>query len=158
MRKILISILLAAFTISMAACGGGNEKTGSDTKEEVLLTKENIGDYISFSGEFVDSDYHKSLLYYISTSTLDFQAYSTVSGTCENVEITVRANIDDTGALGESWHLVDTDDSAVEFTFTMPSNGNYTHSYSLECNRSTAKLKGSCDFTVVSVSGTYIPN
>ena len=122
----------------------------------VELTTENIGDYIAFSGEFTESEYHQTLLYYVSTSTLDFQAYSTVSGTFENVEITVQANIEDTGSLGESWHLADTDDSAVEFTFKMPSNGEYAHSYSIECDRSTNKLTGSCDFTVVSVSGTYI--
>lgn len=152
MKKLFALMLAATLTISLISCGGGSEKP-----KEVELSKDNIADYISFSGEFTDSEYHQTLLYYVSTSTIDFQAYSTVSGTFENVEITVRANIDDTGAIGEKWHLADSDEEGVEFTFKMPASGEYSHSYGIECDRNTNRLKGNCDFTVISVTGTYIP-
>lgn len=151
MKKALALILTAALALSLAACGG------SKKPQEIELTTENIGNYISFSGEFTDSEYHQTILYYVSTSTIDFQAYSTAAGAFSNVEITLRANIDNEGAIGEKWHLADAEDTGVEFTFKMPSSGDYSHSYSIECDRNTSKLKGSCDFTVVSVSGTYTP-
>lgn len=151
MKKLLSLMLAAALALSLTACGG------SKKPQEIELTTENIGDYISFSGEFTDSEYHQTLLYYISTSTIDFQAYSTTAGTFNNVEITLQANIDNEGAIGEKWRLADTEDTGVEFTFKMPSSGDYSHSYGIECDRNTSRLKGSCDFTVVSVSGTYTP-
>lgn len=156
MKKLLALMLAAALALSLAACGGGDSSGGAASKE-VELTAENITDYIALSGEFTESEYHQTILYYVSTSIIDFQAYSTVSGSFENVEITVRANIDDTGVLNEQWHLADSEEPGVEFTFKLPANGNYTHSYGIECDRNSGKLKGSCDFTIVSVSGTYMP-
>ena len=156
MKKLLALMLAAALALSLTACGGG-DGSGAAASKEVELSTENIEDYIAFSGEFTDSEYHKTILYYVSTSTIDFQAYSTVSGTFENVEITLRADIDDTGAFNEQWHLVDSDEPGVEFTFKMPANGTYSHSYGIECDRNSGKLKGSCNFTIVSVSGTYLP-
>lgn len=156
MKKLLALMLAAALALSLVACGGGDGSGGAASKG-VELTTENITDYIALSGEFTESEYHQTILYYVSTSIIDFQAYSTVSGSFENVEITVRANIDDTGVLNEQWHLADSEEPGVEFTFKLPANGNYTHSYGIECDRNSGKLKGSCDFTIVSVSGTYMP-
>ena len=57
MKKTLALILTAALALSLAACGG------SKKPQEIELTTENIGDYISFSGEFTDSEYHQTILY-----------------------------------------------------------------------------------------------
>ena len=91
---------------------------------------------------------------------LDFQAYSTVSGSFENVEITVRANLKDKeGSLGEQWHLVDSENKDnVEFTFKLPASGEYTSSYSIECDRNTWSLSGNSELEIVAVSGSYTPN
>jgi len=135
-------------------------KTYNAIPKEIELTKDNIGEYITISGEYKNGDYHSSLFYYISTAELDFKAYSTVAGTFSNVEITVRANLSkEMGALSEKWHMADSEDkSKVQFTFKMPANGNYSTSYSIECDRQTLKLAGAAKLEIVSVSGTFKPN
>ena len=160
MKKRISLLLALVMCLSLCACGGAEVGETTAAKEPVTLTTENIGDYITVRGEYKNGDYHSTILYYISTADLEFQAYSTVSGTFENVEITVRANLSDkTGALNEKWHLVDSDnEKSVEFTFKMPASGEYASSYSIECNRATWKLSGTSDLEIVAVSGTFIPN
>ena len=83
-----------------------------------------------------------------------------MSGSFENVEITVRANLKDKeGSLGEQWHLVDSENKDnVEFTFKLPASGEYTSSYSIECDRNTWSLAGNSELEIVAVSGSYTPN
>lgn len=167
MKKVISIVVSLALLFSLVACSsnGGNSSQGENAKPEtnkgseaVQLTVDNISDYISINGEFTDAEYHQTILYYVSTAKIDFQAYSTASGTFNNVKITVRANISETGALSEKFHLADSDNkNSVEFEFTMPANGNYNHTYSIECDRYSGKLSGSCDFTIVSVSGEFMP-
>lgn len=156
-------VLAIILCLSMCACGGSGS-TAAPTEpaapKEIELTKDNIGDYISISGEYKNGDYHSSLLYYISTADLEFKAYSTVAGSFSNVQITVRADLSEkNGSLSEKWHMADSEDkSKVEFTFKMPANGDYSTSYSIECDRATWKLSGSAKLEIVSVSGTFTPN
>jgi hypothetical protein len=62
------------------------------------------------------------------------------------------------GMLNEKWHLIDTEDDVIEFTFRMPAGGEYSSSYEIECNRCAWALKGDCEFEIVSVSGTFTPS
>lgn len=103
MKRTIAILLALLIVLSLAACGGGGSggnastpapSTPEPTPASIELTKSNIKDYISFSGEFTNSDYHQTLLYYVSTSTIDFQAFSTVAGSFSNVKIKVRVNID----------------------------------------------------------------
>lgn len=174
MKRILLAFFLAAAVIlSLTACGSTSTSSAEEKEPEsaatetsaaspspapVELTKYNVGNYIAFRGEYTDSEYHSSILYYVSTSTIDFQAYGTSSGSFNNVEITVRAKIDsDLQGVGEKWHLTDTDDNEVEFTFRMPSSGDYSSSYGIECDRNSRTMAGSCDFEVIAVTGKFIP-
>ena len=157
MKKFISLLLAIILCFSMCACGASSAPAAPKAVE---LTKDNIGDYISISGEYKNGDYHSTILYYVSTADLDFKAYSTVAGSFSNVEITVRADLSEkTGALSEKWHMADSEDkSKVEFTFKMPASGDYSTSYSIECDRATWKLSGSAKLEIVSVSGTFTPN
>ena len=157
MKKFISMLLAVILCLSMCACGASSSPAAP---KEIELTKDNIGDYITISGEYKNGDYHSTILYYVSTADLDFKAYSTVAGSFSNVEITVRADLSEkTGAIGEKWHMADSEDkSKVEFTFKMPANGDYSTSYGIECDRATWKLSGSAKLEIVSVSGTFTPN
>lgn len=158
-KKLLVMLLTISLLLVLAACGSAGEEAQAKP-EPITLTTENIGDYISIRGEYKNGDYHAGILFYTSTADSDFQAYSTVSGSFENVEITVRANLKDKeGSLGEQWHLVDSENKDnVEFTFKLPASGEYTSSYSIECDRNTWSLSGNSELEIVAVSGSYTPN
>lgn len=163
MKKILVILLSASLFLSLAACTAPNLDGASETKscpQPVALTKENIGDYISIRGEYKNGDYHAGAITNISTADLDFQAYSTVSGSFENVEIKVRANLSEhQGALGERWHLVNSENKdSVEFSFKLSASGEYSSSYSIECYRNTGRLAGNSELEIIAVSGSYMPN
>ena len=134
-------------------------KTYDAIPKEIELTKDNIGEYIAISGEYKNGEYHHSFFYYISSADLDFKAYSTVAGTFSNVEITVLADLSkEKGVLGE-WHMADSeDDTKVQFTFKMPANGDYSNSFSIECDGQSLALSGTAKLEIVSVSGTFTPN
>ena len=149
-------ILTMILTLCLAGCG---KKSSSEKPEPITLTKVNVGDYISIRGEYKNGEYHSTLLGYVSTADLDFQAYSTVSGTFDNVEITVRANLSDKHGAASHWHLVGADDETeVDFTFKLPASGEYSSSYKIECDRYTWALSGNSDLTIIRVSGTFTPN
>lgn len=166
MKKWISLSLVLILVLSLCACGQGESSVQLEQVVEsqqpikpIVLTKENIADYVSIRGEYKNGTYKDSILYYISSADLEFQAYSTVSGSFENVEITVRANLNEKGgALNEKWHLVNSDDEKnVQFTFKLSTDGEYNASYSIECARNTWKLNGDSDLEIISVSGTFIP-
>lgn len=168
MKKALSLVLILTMCLSFCACGNSNNKTKqkvlstpeTTTKKSIRLTTDNIDDYIAIRGEYKNGKYHRDFLdYYISTADIDFQAYSIASGTFDNVEITVNVDLSEKeGALGNKWHLTNSESRNVEITFKMPANGEYSSTYSIECDRSTAKLSGSSKLEIVEVSGIFIPN
>lgn len=182
-KAIILVMMVGIMTFPLTACQGASNVTSSaelseassavaakessieETKEpeKIELTAENIGDYIKFDGEFVDGEYTMSIVNY-AKATLEFQAYPVVSGKFNNVEITVIATSDDhtftyMNSLGNYWHLTDDDKDTknIEFTFTLGVDGKFSKKYSCECLNNTGTLDGSCDFTIVSVNGTYVP-
>lgn len=171
MKKLIVLFMVTVLCLGMCACTSTNEKSDNNVPTEeqqvtvvepIPLTVDNLTDFVSISGEYTESGSYETYLFHVSTSVIDFQAYATSAGTFDNVEISVRLNVDGGGAggaMGTNWHLADTDDHYVELTFKMPANGNYSHSYNIECNDiySYSTLKGACDFTIVSVSGSFIP-
>ena len=131
---------------------------------KIKLTKSNIEDYIQFEGEFVDGEYSKGLIN-IAKAVLDFQAYPVAAGKFNNVEITVVASSKDhiftyMNSYGNYWHLADADKDTkkIEFTFKLGVDGKFSKKYSVECLNNTGTLSGNSNITVVSVSGTFIPD
>ena len=167
MKKIISIFLIFMICISVCACSdsatSNNDNINKDnsdlsaTTPKIELTKSNLSQYISISGTFTNSRYEKGLLVYTSYSTIDLSAYGIASGSFDNVKITLRANIDSYNIY--DWHLSDEKEGTpIEITISMPSSGNFKQTYDIECDSNTSKLKGNCDFTIVSVSGTFTPN
>lgn len=156
MKKLCLILLCYIVVFSLCSCS--NSTDNQNTKiEPITLTTDNVEDYVSFRGEFIDSEAQSILeLKYVSESTIDFQAYSVKKGSFDNVEITIKANISEGGSLG-SFRLKNTDDSSVIITFNMPSSGAYSSKYEIECDNYSGVLEGSCTFEVISVSGTFLP-
>ena len=152
----IISLVLSSILVFLL-CSCGN--SASHNSKTVSLTPENINDYISIQGRYLNGDYHSALIYYISTADLELQAYNTAAGTFDNVEITVVANLSDRGgALNEKWHLDGEESTQVLISFKMPSSGQYSSTYSIECLRCTDILSGPADISIKSVSGTFTPS
>ncbi|MCD8241901.1 MAG: hypothetical protein LUD73_05905 [Lachnospiraceae bacterium] len=76
------------------------------------------------------------------------------------MEITLCADIEEMSESGvDYFHLTGEDDeSKVEITFKMPSSGEFSNSYDIQCSNLTTVLKGNCDFTITSVEGEFVPN
>ena len=126
--KKLLVMLLTISLLLVLAACGSAGEEAQAKPEPITLTTENIGDYISIRGEYKNGDYHAGILFYTST-------------------------------LGEQWHLVDSENKDnVEFTFKLPASGEYTSSYSIECDRNTWSLSGNSELEIVAVSGSYTPN
>ena len=173
MKKAITILLSLVMVMSLAACGGGGTTTPTPdptqapiaTQEaKITLTKSNIKDYIQFEGEFVDGEYSKGLIN-IAKAVLDFQAYPVAAGKFNNVEITVVASSKDhtftyMNSFGNYWHLADADKDTqkIEFSFKLGIDGKFSKKYSVECLNNAGTLSGNSDFTIVSVSGTFIPD
>ena len=169
MNKLIAVICSIMFSLSLIACGNNNEKQSKSkedvqVKEDVQLTKDNIEDYIQFDGEFTNGEYTMSIVNY-ANATLEFQAYPVVSGKFNNVEITLIASSDDStftymNGFGNYWHLTDDDRDTkdIKFTFRLGVDGKFSKNYEVECLNNTGVLSGGSDFSIVSVSGTFIPD
>ena len=185
MKRILLPIIIFTLSVSiLSACGNNssNEQSKSSNENEekveveekkeepvekkpepVQLTLDNIDDYISIRGEYKNGEWHTSEAYAwsndVSTADLDFQAYSTVAGSFNNVEITVRADLSaHEWGTKEKWHIDGSDDdSKVEFSFKMPASGEYSSTYKIKIYDNYGELEGSSILEIVSVSGTFTP-
>ena len=170
-KKIICLILTLMLIFSFVACddkGGQNNTSNNEESksEEVVLSKDNIYNYLNFEGEFVDGDYTMGTFVNWAEATLEFQSYPLVRGSFSNVEITLIATSDDStftymNKFGDYWHLTDAseeDERHIKISFKVPVDGNFNKKYSVECLNNTGKLDGDCDFEIVSVSGTFIPN
>lgn len=160
MKKFIMSLVVVLF--SLLTLGGCGEKEPLPP-EPIQLTLDNYDDYIVIKGVY-NNGYNESVLGIMDKSyaDLDFQAYLTASGSCDNVTFTVRADLSDKTNIfheDEVWHLQDSEDETkVEFTFRMPASGTYSFTYPIECYWVALSLKGNAKLEVVDVSGTFTPN
>lgn len=164
MKKLIALILVGITLLSLCACSNNQTSSDAPKQESIALTKDNISEYIQFSGEFINGTHTMSFINY-AEAVLDFQAYPTASGQFNDVEITLVATSNDhtftyMNDFGNYWHLSDSDSNTreIKFTFKLGVDGKFSKNYSVECSNNTGNLKGGCDFTVVSVSGTFTPN
>lgn len=159
---ILIILLVSSLLI---ACSDKPSRTNKNDDEEIELTTSNIDDYIGLQGDFVDGDYTTGYVN-CATSTLEIEAYPLEEGRFEDVEITVVCTSTDHGftymnQLGNYWHLAsatsDDERDEIRITLSIRPNGEFERSYAVECLNNTSCLDAPCDFDIVSVSGTFIP-
>lgn len=165
MKQIISLILICAMLLSLCACGNTESKEEQGTeKESIELTKNNIMEYVKFDGEFTNGTYTKGSFVNWAEATLEFQAYPVAAGQFNNVEITLIASSDDhtftyMNSFGNYWHLAEESDAReIRLTFNLSVNGEFSKNYSVECSNNTGELSGNCNFTVSSVSGTFIPD
>lgn len=164
MKKIICAVLACILLFCVVACDSSEkvETTTVTTRQDVTLTKANIGKYLVFDGSFVDGRTISVLGgYFVGTNTLEVKAYPIVSGKFQNVEITLLVTSDHynfIGQYGYKWHLEDSEDTQkIEITFHVSADGNFSKDYSVECPM-IHYLDGDAKFEVVSVSGVFIPD
>ena len=164
MKKLIALMMALVMVLGMVGCGGSTQ----EPPKEIELTKSNILDYVQFDGEFTNWKYTSIYTGLVGTAeaTLEFQAYPVASGKFNNVSITLVATSDDSSftygnRYGNYWHLSDADGDTneIKIDFMLGIDGRFSKNYSVECsNNNSGKLNGSCDFTIISVSGTFIPD
>lgn len=160
MKRVIIALLVVSMLFMFTGCQNPTEEEKNDEKESsvVTLTKENIGDYVTFEGEVIDYDKWqvKGMPYMTGAeATVDFKAHAIAGGSFENVEITLQIS----GYKYWDWHLSDDKDATrIKFTFKMPASGEYSSKYKVSNGQYVGtSLNGKCDFDVVSVTGTFKP-
>lgn len=152
MKKCIFIVLLFAVILTFIACEEPGEENKDEKEEDktVTLTEDNILDYVYFEGEFVDYKRLMAMGLCIgSNAAFDFKAHAIVGGTFENVQITLRFK-----TPSGVWRLEE--NGAELFTFKMPASGEYSSKYKITSNGGTS-LSGKCEFSVISVSGTFKP-
>lgn len=158
MKKVLSLILALILCLSLCACG-------DKTPQSIELTTENINQYITILAAY--NNYREECFYltdivrvYHSYCDVDLQAYTVTPGNFSNVEITIQVYVpNDVGDPGEyPWCPLGGEPyDPVQFTFRISSAGTYSHSHAIECSGPSTDLRGNCNFTIISVSGTFIP-
>lgn len=155
MRKALSLILALILCLSLCACG-------DKTPQSIELTTENINQYITILAAYNNyrATHGWDMGYYHGNCDIDLQAYTVAPGDFSNVEITIQVYVpNDAGDPGEyPWCPLGGEPyDPVQFTFRISSAGTYSHSHAIECYGPSSDLRGNCNFTIISVSGTFIP-
>ena len=154
MKRIFAFLLAFVLCASMCACNKDQSSPSSAENQAVTLTKENIHDYVLFSGEYVDYEYHKSDITRVATASLDFQAKPKQAGSFNDVRIMIRIDIEENVTSLNKWKLED-DEDPIMITIQLSADGTYEHSYSLEGPSKANELAGACNFEIISVKGTF---
>ena len=153
----MLLVLVSCALLCLPLCGCSSEN------KTVTLTTENIDQYIAIVATY--NNYRETSSYIVSGNyhgwcDIDLQAYATVPGAFSSVEITFLVDVPNkAGNPGEyPWYPAGGDKgNPVQFTFRLPTTGEYSHSYPIECDGVTTDLTADCEFTIVSVSGTFAP-
>lgn len=158
MKKLTSLLLALLMVLSFVACGAGEEE--NEETKEVQLTKENLLDYVNFTGDFKNARM-LSGLGLIAAADIDFQAYPIEVGSFKNVEIVLKATneqIENDTESGAEWYLHGDDKKQIELSFKLGVDGKFSKEYAVESfwNIHETKLKGSCEFEILSVSGTFV--
>ena len=159
---IIAVVAVAAILVSCIILFTGGNKEGDKTPESIALTTENIDQYIAIEATY--NGYREYQRWapglYWGECNINLQAYMTKPGTLSDVEITVLASVpNDAGDPGEyPWCPLDGEKGdPVQFTFRLSTTGEYQKTYAIECNGPSSDLRGNCDLTIISVTGTFIP-
>lgn len=162
MKKVVTIILCCIVAIGLSACGG----TSGGASKTIPLTADNITEYLSFDGSFINGTFTEGTIMNWADATLELQTYPVQDGTFNNVEITLIASSDDStftymNDLGNYWHLEgaeEGEDKEIKITVSVPFDGRFQKKYAVTCSNNTGKLGGDCDFEIVSASGEFKPN
>lgn len=159
MKKILALFVTIAMAFSMIACNASEpENTEKDAPAEIELTEDNILDYLEVELTFSDFDYEYILYTYFSSGDVNIHTYAVEDGTFSQVRLVVRPVNIPTYMGTQEWYPTGDSDADIEFEFRLPADGEYDSSINITCANNSGTLNGSCDFEIVSVSGTFIPD
>ncbi len=183
MKRMLVLLLALVMLLSMCGCQSNPTPTETTKAKEIQLTVDNIEEYITLSFQVKDVERKDGGLYITAGGTVEFQAYSIQPGAFSNVNIVIHPLLfQDCRTCGDDpvipsykdifgyGYSFDDDsreynDSTEKISFTLPSSGNYSTQYMLNCcycdyDTHPRPLKDGMflDYTIISVTGTFIPS
>ena len=151
MKKLVILVLIFAFTLSLSGCDGTFNETNrsfSDTQEssfdtKVELTANNIEDYLAIELDDRHDGYYQKLT--ITT-------YAVVGGSFNNTKITLKFD------LAPGWSTNSDDSNELTCSIRLPASGNFTETYTLSFDASQY-FDGytEFDYIITAVSGSFDP-
>lgn len=155
--KRIIAILLVLLCF-LTSCG--NNSTESKKSAEIELTTANIEDYLSFEFDYSKVERKKQVGLSFGYTDLTLRTYATSVGMFNNVEVTVKIELTNGWSVSSSDEAYDKNDTEVLVcTFRLPNSGEYTTTHDLIA---AVKYKDpdtqNIQYTITSVSGTFIPN
>lgn len=170
MKRIICALLIGVLFISFSACKDSNDNNmmvESNENSKIKLTKDNIGRYLHFEGEFVENEWLSYIPGYGGAiSTFKFHTYPISSGNFNHVKLVLKVvdMVKGRKRLENTWHLLSSeqnykDQDYIEINFYLPADGGFAEEYRVACrDEYIPDFPDECKFEVMSVSGTFIPN
>lgn len=163
MKKVLSLILALVLCLPLCACGGasgGTPNTSAPTvPQNVELTKENIKDYLVFRTVYGEKETHKTLGINFTDVETKLEIYSTVAGTFENVNITLKIRCPNHWVVNSSDSAYNkSEDTAMTILVRLPAKGEYSEMHKIGRSYWAAAPESNCYIDIISVSGTFVPS
>ena len=162
----IISICVCFLMIlNVASCANKNN-SGKSPRNEIVLTTDNIENYLCFEGEFLDG----RKVYLHSEADLEFQVYPLRLGEFRDVKVTLIVSSNDSAFErtcwwdGETfrfgyWHVKEAEEKwRIKLEFKVGVDGRFSKKYEVECPQKSEILSGDAIFTVAEVSGCFLSN
>ena len=152
MKKIIALLLAALLCFTVCACGGA--------PKTVELTTDNIEEYLSFNFAYGDVERQTKLGISFGYTDLTMKTYAISSGNFENVKITLSVPLKNGWAVSSSDSAYNKADSeTLTITFTLPASGELTATHDLIASMVYSNPDNqNINYTITSVTGTFIPN
>ena len=154
MKKIIIALLIFTISLTSVSCStqqnvGTNVSTTTTTAQQKIdLTTENIRDYLSFSCHISNVETDTFWLVTSGNGTATLKTSPLRAGTFENVVLTVTLEPSESTRGWDSF----------EREITLPFDGKFDDTFSIESSTNDGLLSSSPEFIVVvnSVSGQLV--
>lgn len=151
MKKIVALLLTFVLCFALCACGG---------PKEVVLTRENIEEYLAFDFNYGDVERQKKIGLTFGYTDLNVKAYAISSGSFENVKITLSIPLNNGWSVSSSDSAYDkNNDETLTLSFNLPATGEYTSTHDLIASVAFSDPKNqNIRYSITEVSGTFIPD
>lgn len=165
----IISICVCFLMIlNVASCANKNN-SGKSPRNEIVLTTDNIEEYLCFEGDFLNGRLDGKYVY-TSEADLEFQVYPLRLGSFRNVKITLIVSSNNSAFErtcwwdGEKycfgyWHVKGAEEKwRIKLEFKVGVDGRFSKKYEVECFNKSSVLEGAAIFKVAEVSGSIVLN